>query len=85
MQGKRNRGHPPTRFIDHIKDLTGIRSVEEIMRSIENQESWRNSSNQTLALALTVMTFEIEHRRKRITLKILIIIRFSILTSIKFQ
>jgi len=45
VQGKRNRGRPPTRFIDQIKHLSGIRSAAEIMRSIEDREGWRNISN----------------------------------------
>lgn len=32
VQSKKNRGRPPTRFIDKIKDLTRIRPVVEIMQ-----------------------------------------------------
>jgi len=45
VQGKRNIGRPPSRFIDQIKDFVGIRSIAEIMWNIEDREVWRNIRN----------------------------------------
>ena len=38
--GKRKRGRPKMRFVDNIKDITGI-GIAGIVREAEDKENWR--------------------------------------------
>jgi hypothetical protein len=75
VEGHRRQGRPRLRWIDSIKEATGL-SLEVLKESVKDRKKWRTTTTTTGEIALIAFSFHIPNHT--ITNKCWMVLYFSI-------